>query len=145
MIITTHRQRRRHTVAIMWEYAAWGLAGGLSIEGVEILRAKHCRTLPWNSFGRYIYISRVIIRMALGACVAAALGSSGQINNASMALMAGAGAPLFLEKLSQITQIIVPQRGALQQRPEAALSCEVTLHPAEGVSSVMQEKSADAN
>jgi hypothetical protein len=92
----------------MWVYAAWGLAGGLAIEGAEFIQAKPSNDMPWASFGWVIYIVRIVIRMALGACVAAALGSSGEITNSSMALISGAGAPLFLEKALQVTRTVFP-------------------------------------
>ena len=94
----------------MWTFAVWGLVGGLAFEGAEIIQAKQDQVLPWARYGRGVYAIRIIIRMGLGGCVAAALGCSGQITNALMALMSGASAPLLLEKASQITQGALPGR-----------------------------------
>ena len=90
---------------IMWIYAAWGVAGGLAVEGAEIIGSQRHKLAPWVLWGPRAYAFRVIVRMCLGGCVVAALSSSRDINNTFMALMSGASAPLFLAKALQVMNV----------------------------------------
>lgn len=84
--------------------ALWGLFGGFAVEGLE-LSASIRRTgrFPWKQRGGpglAPFLVSVLIRLAVGAGLAVAVGAAGQINPLG-ALAAGVAAPLIIEKLAQ--------------------------------------------
>ena len=95
-------------------YGIWGLIGGGIIEGVEFTRAiKVAGDWPWHSPKEPSapqFIISVIIRLAVGAALAAGLGIGHQIVGVFGGLTAGIAAPLIVEQLAQR----VPLSTALQ-------------------------------
>jgi hypothetical protein len=89
----------------LWEYAVWGAFGGVAVEAIEILGAvKRTKGLPWNQPGEVTLgalLFTVLVRLGLGAGLAAALGEAGQISGGVGAVAAGVAAPLILEQMGK--------------------------------------------
>jgi hypothetical protein len=109
-------------------YAAWGAAGGLAVELLDFYAAiRHVRNWPWTSSKEprpLPYAASVLIRLAIGAVLAAAAGSSGQLSSPFGALGIGIGAPLVIEKLARNVPVqqapdqpATPPPGALPSQP----------------------------
>ena len=85
-----------------WAYGAWGLLGGLIVDGIEFYSAIRANKgkipVAWKRPGTYVAEA---IRVGVGGVLAAATGMSGQISGSIGALSVGAAAPLIVEKLSQ--------------------------------------------
>jgi hypothetical protein len=92
--------------------AFWGLAGGLRIEGFELY--SHIRRTPHWSWrtpipqGMSAYLISVVIRAGIGAVLAAAAVTSGQVTGVFGAFGLGVGAPLVLEKLARLVPLNEP-------------------------------------
>ncbi|GAA2880574.1 hypothetical protein [Nonomuraea rubra] len=87
------------------EAALWGLLGSACIELLEIVAAiRRTSGWPWQQEGEApasALVASVVIRVGVGAAVAAALGTAGQLSGVLGAFAAGIGAPLFVEQLSR--------------------------------------------
>ncbi|WP_152989870.1 hypothetical protein [Frankia sp. ACN1ag] len=86
--------------------ALWGLFGGFAVEGLDLYAAvrRHGRW-PWQrgrsrEAGPRAYLVAELVRLAIGAGLAAAAGTSGQITTPFAALAVGVAAPLVVERLS---------------------------------------------
>ena len=86
-----------------YEYAMWGLAGGVMIDGMEmirIIRENHGRLpaefrTPWAIFS-------MVLRTGIGSGLTTILGlSTDNINTPLTAASVGIAAPAILEKLSK--------------------------------------------
>lgn len=87
------------------EYAAWGLFGGFAVEGLEFAGAiRRTGGWPWRQRGEpgplALGIS-VLIRLAIGAGLAVAAGTTGQVSGPFGALAVGIAAPLVVEQLAR--------------------------------------------
>jgi hypothetical protein len=96
--------------------ALWGLFGGFAVEGLE-LSATLRRTgrWPWRRARRYgpaPYLVSVVIRLGVGAGLAAATSAAGTMN-ALGALAVGASAPLIIEKLAQQVPVDPTEAGTV--------------------------------
>lgn len=80
----------------------WGLAGAFVVEGLELVTAiRRTGGWPWRLRGEVglgPYVVAVTIRLAVGAMLAAALGTNGQLSGPAGAAMIGITAPLIVEK-----------------------------------------------
>jgi hypothetical protein len=89
----------------IWVATGWGLAGGLCVEGLELYTS--IRSAPnWNwrkpiSQGLMAYLVSVMIRVGVGAVLAAASTGSGQVSGPLAALGLGTAAPVLIEKLAR--------------------------------------------
>jgi hypothetical protein len=100
--------------------AAWGLAGGLSVEllwlHTQIRKAKgHWSWRLPIPQGLAAYVISVVARVGVGGLVAAAAAGSGRVSSALVAFGLGVGAPLAVEKLAQA----VPLTGHLPMEADA--------------------------
>lgn len=81
----------------------WGLAGAFVVEGLELVAAiRRTGGWPWRLHGEVglgPYLAAVTIRLAVGAVLAAALGTSGQLSGPAGAAITGITAPLLVEKM----------------------------------------------
>lgn len=103
----------------LWECALWGLFGGAAVEGLEWAAVmRRTGGWPWGRRrrARSPILASVVIRLGVGAGLAAALGASGPMSALS-ALGAGVAAPLIIEKLAQQVPVALSQPEA---RTEAA-------------------------
>lgn len=86
-----------------WTACLWGLAGSAAVEALELYRAiQRVKGFPWrmpDEIPLAPYAVAVVIRNALGAGLAAAFGSSGQIAGPLGALAVGVAAPKIVEQL----------------------------------------------
>ncbi|MGW5259656.1 hypothetical protein ACWEQG_01695 [Microbispora sp. NPDC004025] len=96
----------------IWQATLWGLAGGVCVESLELYaRIKRVRKWSWRKpipQGLAAYLTSVAIRAGVGALLAAAAASSGQISGEFAALALGVAAPLVVEKLSRMA-VVMPQ------------------------------------
>lgn len=103
----------------MWAAAAWGLAGGFCVEALE-LYVRIRRTPKWNwrqpiPQGMAAFAVSVLVRLGVGAVLAAATAGSRQISSPLAAFGLGVAAPLVIEKLARGVPLT-----ALSQEEEAA-------------------------
>lgn len=86
-----------------WTACLWGLAGAAAVEALELYRAiQRVKGFPWrmpDEVPLAPYLVAVVIRNALGAGLAAAFGSSGQIAGPLGATAVGVAAPKIVEQL----------------------------------------------
>ncbi len=91
----------------------WGLFGGFAVEGLELrtsLLRRGC--WPWQSpndgsdpeISAAAYLTGEIIRLIIGAGLAWAAASTGQISGPLGAVGIGAAAPMILDQFSRIGQ-----------------------------------------
>lgn len=87
------------------EYAIWGFFGGFAVEGLEFAGAiRRTGDWPWrlpNEPGLLPFAVSVLIRLVVGAGLAVAAGSTGQISGPFGALGVGVAAPLLIEQLAR--------------------------------------------
>lgn len=88
-----------------WEYAFWGFFGGFAVDGLEFAGAiRRVGGWPWRQPGEpgpLPYAVSVAIRLVVGAGLAAAAGTTGQISGPFGALAVGVAAPLLIEQLAR--------------------------------------------
>jgi hypothetical protein len=88
-----------------WQYGLWGLFGGFAVDGLEFVGAiRRVGGWPWRLPGEPgplpLAVS-VLIRLVVGAGLAAAAGSTGQVGGPFGAVAMGAAAPLLIEQLAR--------------------------------------------
>ncbi|WP_462188490.1 MULTISPECIES: hypothetical protein [unclassified Frankia] len=89
------------------EVALWGLFGGFAVEGLDLYTTVRRRgRWPWQTgksqeAGPWAYLVAELVRLAIGAGLAAAAGASGQVDTAFAALAVGVAAPLVVERLAR--------------------------------------------
>lgn len=87
------------------EYAVWGAFGGFAVEGLEFAAAiRRTGTWPWRLRGEPGPVAltvSVIIRLAVGAVLAVACGTTGQISGPFGALAVGIAAPVLVERIAR--------------------------------------------
>lgn len=123
----------------VWEAVAWGLAGGLCVEALE-LYAHIRRVQKWSwrrpiKQGMAAFLVTLVIRGGLGSVLAAAAAASGQISGAFGALALGVAAPLILEKLAK--QI------PLTNSPDSTTNEITSTQPLEPMEAIAQPGEAD--
>ncbi|GAB3481368.1 hypothetical protein [Amycolatopsis cihanbeyliensis] len=100
------------------ECAVWGLFGGFAVEGLEFAGAiRRTGGWPWrqpNEPGPLPLAVSVIIRLAVGAGLAVAIGATGHISGALGAVAVGVAAPLIIEQVARQ----VPLAGEPAAEPE---------------------------
>lgn len=88
-----------------WQYATWGLFGGFAVDGLEFAAAiRRVGGWPWHQPGEpgpLPFTISVLIRLAVGAGLAAAGGSTGQVSGPFGAVAVGVAAPLLIEQLAR--------------------------------------------
>ncbi|MEU9397713.1 hypothetical protein AB0D86_48065 [Streptomyces sp. NPDC048324] len=88
---------------IWWVAALWGLAGAAAVEGLALYQAIHrVKDFPWRKEGEArfpAYLVSVIIRVGIGAGLAAAFGASTQITGPLGGLVVGVAAPKIVEQM----------------------------------------------
>lgn len=89
----------------LWVAALWGLAGGMSVEGLELYARIH-RTRGWSwrkpiPQGLAPYLLSIVIRGGFSVGVATAAAASQQVVGAFAIFGIGVAAPLVIEKLAQ--------------------------------------------
>ncbi len=86
-----------------WVAASWGLVGAGAVEALALYKAIHrVKEFPWRVKGEvhfHAYLASVVIRITLGAGLAAAFGASGQIAGPLGAVIVGIAAPKIVEQL----------------------------------------------
>jgi len=89
----------------MAQAAVWGLLGGFIVEALELLVAsRRVGGWPWTRPGEpgvAPMVVSVVLRMAIGAILAAAAYGSGQVGGPLPALGLGVAAPLVIEKMTR--------------------------------------------
>ncbi|WP_051054332.1 hypothetical protein [Frankia sp. QA3] len=89
------------------EVALWGLFGGFAVEGLDLYTAvRRSGRWPWRTgrpraVGAWAYLVAEVVRLAIGAGLAAAAGASGQVTTAFAAVAVGIAAPLVVERLAR--------------------------------------------
>jgi hypothetical protein len=87
------------------EFAAWGLFGGFAVEGLEFAAAiRRTGRWPWRQPGEpgpLPFVVSIIIRLGVGAGLAAAAGVADQISGPFGAVALGVAAPLVVEQLAR--------------------------------------------
>lgn len=87
------------------EFAAWGLFGGFAVEGLEFAAAiRRSGRWPWRNRGEpgpLPFLASVLIRLSVGAGLAAAAGAANQVSGPFGALAVGVAAPLLVEQLAR--------------------------------------------
>jgi hypothetical protein len=105
-----------------WEYAMWGLFGGFAVEGLEFAGAiRRTGGWPWHQPeepGLAPLAVSVVIRLVVGAGLAAAAGTTGQISGPFGALTMGIAAPLLIEQLARQIPLVSSNAGARAPPPE---------------------------
>jgi hypothetical protein len=93
------------SIVMIWEYAMWGCFGGFAVEGLEFSGAiRRVGGWPWHQSGEPgplpLAVS-VVIRLLIGAGLAVAAGTTGQVSGPFGALAVGIAAPLLIEQLGR--------------------------------------------
>lgn len=88
------------------EYALWGLFGGFAVEGLEVYTAvRNTGKWPWRVKGEPSFLmllsTALLIRLPVGAGLAAAAGHGGEVSGPFGALAVGVAAPLVIEQLAK--------------------------------------------
>lgn len=106
----------------LWQAALWGAFGGIAVEAIEFYGAiRRTGTWPWRqksepSFAPMAF--SVIIRVGLGAGLAAAAAGSMQVSGPLGAMAVGVSAPLVIEQMSrQIPVSSIPSENHEQGQP----------------------------
>ena len=88
---------------LWWVAALWGLAGAAAVEGLDLYQAIHkVKDFPWRKEGEArfaVYLTSVVIRLIVGASLAAAFGASTQIAGPLGGLVVGITAPKIVEQM----------------------------------------------
>jgi hypothetical protein len=88
-----------------WQYGLWGFFGGFAVDGLEFVGAiRRVGGWPWRLPGEpgpLPFTVSVLIRLVVGAGLAAAAGSTGQISGPFGAVAMGVAAPLLIEQLAR--------------------------------------------
>lgn len=89
----------------LWLAALWGLAGGMSVEGMQLYARIH-RTPGWSWHrpipqGLTAYLLSLLIRAGFSAGVTTAAAASDQVVGAFAMYGIGIAAPLVIEKLAK--------------------------------------------
>lgn len=125
------------------EAALWGLAGGFIVEGIDLHAAvRRHGTWPWRvsgdgpSVGLTGYILAELIRLLVGAILAAGAAASGQVAGPIAAVAIGAAAPIVVERLTALIPLppaettnspsSAPERSITMNATNAADSAERT-------------------
>jgi hypothetical protein len=125
-----------------WEYALWGLFGGFAVDGLEFAGAiRRTGGWPWRQPeepGLAPLAVSVVIRLVVGAGLAAAAGTTGQISGPFGALTMGIAAPLLIEQLARQIPLVSSNAVARATPPEgtsdqsAVPAVRPTHHPQTG-------------
>lgn len=96
-------------------YAAWGLFGGFAVEGLEFTGAiRRTGGWPWDQKGepsKGPMLASVVIRLLVGAGLAAAAASTHQISGPIGAVAVGIAAPFLIEQMSRQVRLTAPNVG----------------------------------
>ncbi|MFH9355045.1 hypothetical protein [Kitasatospora sp. NPDC017646] len=88
-----------------WQACLWGLLGSALIEGWDLYTAIHSAGgFPWKKRGKIRlapYLVAVVIRVGVGAALAAVYSASNQIEGPLAAVTVGIAAPKILEQLAR--------------------------------------------
>jgi hypothetical protein len=105
------------------EFAAWGLFGGFAVEGLEFAAAiRRSGRWPWRNRGEpgpLPLLASVIIRLSVGAGLAAAAGVANQVSGPFGALAVGVAAPLLVEQLARQVPLTSASHLPVQNRENA--------------------------
>lgn len=97
---------------VIWVAACWGLAGGISVEGLELYaRIRRAPGWTWRKpipQGLASYLISVVIRGGLSAVVVAAAADGRQVVSVFAAFGLGVAAPLVIEKLARTVPLTLP-------------------------------------
>lgn len=89
----------------IWQACLWGLLGAALVEGLELYQAIHAEGgFPWQFRGRLKlgpYLVALLVRLGLGAALAAVFAASHQITGPIAAVTIGIAAPKILEQLAR--------------------------------------------
>jgi hypothetical protein len=93
----------------------WGLAGGFVVEGLDFYTAvrRHGKW-PWNvagagpTAGPRGYAIAELVRMIIGAVLAAGVAASGQVSGAMGAIAVGVATPMIVERLTKLVPLGLP-------------------------------------
>ncbi|KQM03084.1 MULTISPECIES: hypothetical protein [unclassified Frankia] len=100
------------------EVALWGLFGGFAVEGLDLYTAvRRSGRWPWRTgrpreVGAWAYLVAEVVRLAIGAGLAAAAAASGQVTTAFAAVSVGIAAPLVVERLARAIPLDPPPAAA---------------------------------
>jgi hypothetical protein len=118
------------------EYALWGMFGGFAVEGLEFAAAiRRTGTWPWllrGEPGPVALLVSVVIRLAVGAGLAVACGTTGQVNGPFGALAVGIAAPVLVERIARhasVTGLADLVDGTGDDREEPPLGTEASNPP----------------
>jgi hypothetical protein len=89
----------------VWIATVWGLTGGLCVEALE-LYAHICRAPKWDwrcpiDQGMAAFVVAVMLRVSVGAALAAAFAGSHQVSGPLAAYTLGVAAPVVVERLAK--------------------------------------------
>jgi hypothetical protein len=109
------------------EAGTWGLIGGFAVEGLQFNAViRQTGRWPWRLEGQpppLPYVISALIRLAVGAGVAAAAGAGGLVVGAFSALAVGVAAPLVVEQLGK--QVPFPMSGGRPHDPPTRASADI--------------------
>lgn len=114
----------------VWIAAAWGLTGGLCVEALQLYARIH-RTPKWNwrcpiDQGLAAFIISIVLRVGVGAVLAAAFAGSHQVSGPLAAFALGVGAPVVVERLAKAIPLTAGSNtGPQQHAAELALTSSV--------------------
>lgn len=120
----------------VWAGAGWGLIGGLCVEALWLYsRIRGPSRFSWRKpipEGRAAYLVSVVMRVGLGAGLAAAATGSDQVSGSLAAFGLGVAAPLVLEKLAQTVPLTGTLGSAQENKPPRKPALAATDPPGEG-------------
>jgi hypothetical protein len=103
---------RSQYVALMWQFALWGLAGAAINRALIYLEAsQRVKGWPWrrpDGPGGGVFLVSQILHCCIGAVVTAAVAQSGLVSSPLLALGMGAAAPAVVKKISRYSLNALP-------------------------------------
>jgi hypothetical protein len=115
-----------------FEAAAWGTFGGFAMEALDFITAvRRHRRVPWRKLipedpGPAIHAVTSVLRLTVGAGVAAAASRTSPSVSAWLALGLGAAAPVILEKLTALIPLVARSAAEQALKPSGAIPHPLT-------------------
>src|SRR5690242_7665931 len=89
----------------VWIATVWGLMGGLCVEALELYaHIRHAPKWDWRcpiDQGMAAFVVAVVLRVSVGAALAAAFAGSNQVSGPLAAFTLGVAAPVVVERLAR--------------------------------------------
>jgi len=83
---------------IWWVFLAWGMLGGLMVDGLEMVKLVKEDVTRLKDFCSVGYLVAELLRILIGGILAVALGVAGEIDAPLGAMIVGITAPIIVDR-----------------------------------------------